>query len=78
MRYQDPEANLPEIPIIDCDEGGAERLFELTAAGARRLAAVAKRSYSAPVVAFLDWRSRQWVARNDSPYVPEMFPSSLL
>ncbi len=24
------------------------------------------------MVAFLDWRSRQWVARNDSPYVPEI------
>ena len=72
MQYRDPNALLPEIPIIDCDEGGAIRLFDQTAAGARRLAAVAKRSYTPPVVAFLDWRSRQWVARNDSPYVPEI------
>ncbi len=72
MRYRDPNAHLPEIPVIDCDEGGATRLFDLTAAGAQRLAEVAKRSYTAPVVAFLDWRSRQWVERNDSPYVPEI------
>jgi len=72
MQYRDPYALLPEIPIIDCDEGGAERLFDQTAAGARRLAAVARRSYTPPVVAFLDWRSRRWVERNDSPYVPEI------
>ncbi|HKP24892.1 MAG TPA: carcinine hydrolase/isopenicillin-N N-acyltransferase family protein [Dongiaceae bacterium] len=72
MKYRDPNASLPEIPVIDCDEGGATRLFDLTAAGAHRLADVAKRSYTAPVVAFLDWRSRQWVERNDSPYVPEI------
>lgn len=72
MQYRDPNANLPEIPVIDVDEGGATRLFDLTAAGAQRLADVARGSYTAPVVAFLDWRSRQWVARNDSPYVPEI------
>ena len=72
MRYRDPTASLPEIPVIDCDEGGATRLFDQTTAGAHRLADVAKRSYTAPVVAFLDWRSRQWVERNDSPYVPEI------
>ncbi|HEY3149092.1 MAG TPA: carcinine hydrolase/isopenicillin-N N-acyltransferase family protein [Dongiaceae bacterium] len=72
MHYRSPEAGLPEIPLIDCDEGGAERLFDQTAAGARRLAAIARRSYSAPVVAFLDWRSRTWAERNDSPYIPEI------
>ena len=72
MHYRSPDANLPEIPLIDCDEGGAERLFDLTAMGARRLAAIARRTYSPPVVAFLDRRSRQWVGRNDSPYMPEI------
>ena len=72
MHYRSPEAALPEIPLIDCDEGGAERLFDLSAMGARRLAAIARRSYTPPVVAFLDWRSRKWLARNDSPYVPEI------
>ena len=72
MQYRDPNANLPEIPVIDVGEGGATRLFDLTTAGAQRLADVAKGSYTAPVVSFLDWRSRQWVARNDSPYVPEI------
>jgi hypothetical protein len=72
MNYRSADALLPEIPLIDCDEGGAERLFDLTAAGARRLAAIARRSYTPPVVAFLDRRSRQWVARNDSPYVEEI------
>ena len=70
MRYRSPDAELPEIPLIDVDEGGAERLFDLTAAGARRLAAIARRSYTAPGVAFLDWRSRRWAERNDSPYMP--------
>jgi len=72
MQYRDPNANLPEIPVIDVDEGGATRLFDLTVAGAQRLSDVAKGSYTAPGVAFLDWRSRQWVKRNDSPYVPEI------
>jgi hypothetical protein len=72
MHYRSPDANLPEIPLIDVDEGGAGRLFDLTAMGARRLAAIARRSYSPPVVAFLDWRSRQWAERNDSPYMPEI------
>jgi hypothetical protein len=71
-QYRNPDALLPEIPIIDCDEGGAERLFDLTAAGARRLAAVARRTLTSPVVAWLDWRSRKWVEKNDSPYVPEI------
>lgn len=72
MHYRGPDADLPEIPLIDCDEGGAGRLFDLSAAGARRLAAVARRSYTAPAVALLDWRSRQWLARNDTPYLPEI------
>jgi hypothetical protein len=72
MQYRNPDALLPEIPIIDCDEGGAERLFDLTAPGARRLATVARRTLTPPVVSWLDWRSRKWVERNDSPYVPEI------
>ncbi|HEY1382961.1 MAG TPA: carcinine hydrolase/isopenicillin-N N-acyltransferase family protein [Dongiaceae bacterium] len=72
MQYRAPDALLPEIPLIDCDEGGAERLFDRTAAGARRLAAIARRSYSPTGVAFLDWRSRRWAERNDSPYIPEI------
>lgn len=72
MLNRSPDALLPEIPIIDCDEGGAERLFELGAASARRLAAIARRTYTPPLVAWLDWRSRQWIERNDSPYVPEI------
>jgi hypothetical protein len=72
MQYRGPDANLPEIPLIDCDEGGAGQLFDLAAIGARRLAAIARRTYSPPVVAFLDRRSRQWVDKNDSPYVPEI------
>ena len=72
MQYRSPDALLPEIPVIDCDEGGAERLFDLSPDGARRLAAIARRSYTAPVVAWLDWRSRKWAERNDSPYMPEV------
>ncbi len=72
MLYRSPDADLPEIPLIDCGEGGAERLFDMAAAGARRLAAGARRSYTPPVVALLDWRSKQWLAMNDSPYVTEI------
>lgn len=72
MHYRSPEAALPEIPLIDCDEGGAERLFDLMAAGARRLAASVRHSYTPPFVALLDWRSKRWLAKNDSPYVPEI------
>jgi hypothetical protein len=72
MQYRDPNAHLPEIPVIDVDEGGATRLIDLTAAGAERLSAVAKRTLTPPVVDFLDWRSRRWITRNDSPYVPEI------
>jgi len=72
MHYRSPDANLPEIPLIDCDEGGAERLFDLSAIGARRLSAIARRTYTPPLVALLDWRSRRWLAKNDSPYVPEI------
>lgn len=72
MHYRSPDALLPEIPIIDCDEGGAERLFDQSAAAARRLAAIARRTYTPPVMAWLDWRSRTWIERNDSPYAPEI------
>jgi hypothetical protein len=40
MHYRTPDSHLPEIPLIDCDEGGAGRLFDLSAIGARRLAAI--------------------------------------
>ncbi len=72
MQYRSPDALLPEIPIIDCDEGGAQRLFDLSAGGAQRLAAVARRTYTPPVVALLDWQSRKWIEKNDSPYAPEI------
>ena len=72
MQYRRADALLPEIPVIDCDEGGAVRLFDVSAAGARRLSAIARRTLTPPVVGWLDWRSRKWVARNDSPYVPEI------
>ena len=72
MRYRNPDALLPEIPVIDCDEGGAERLFDLGVDGAKRLTQIARRTLTPPVVAWLDWRSRKWAARNDSPYVPEI------
>jgi hypothetical protein len=72
MQYRSPDTLMPEIPIIDCDEGGAQRLFDLSADGAQRLAAVARRTYTPPVVAFLDWRSRKWIEKNDSPYAPEI------
>lgn len=72
MQYRDPNAHLPEIPVIDVDEGGAARLFDQSTAGAQRLAAVARRTLTPPLVGFLDWRSRKWVERNDSPYVPEI------
>ena len=72
MRYRGPDALLPEIPIIDCDEGGAQLLFDLSPIGAKRLAEIARRTYTPPVMAWLDWRSRKWARKNDSPYVPEI------
>ena len=66
MHYRSPDANLPEIPLIDVDEGGAERLFDLTAAGARRLAAIARRSVPAlAAVALGGWAFRKWRNRRD-------------
>jgi hypothetical protein len=72
MQYRGPDAHLPEIPLIDCEEGGAERLFDLSAIGARRLAGIARRTLTPPVVSWLDRRSRLWIAKNDSPYLPEI------
>src|SRR5512134_2641179 len=66
------DEELPEIPVFDCGALGAAHLVEMALPRARKMIELGRRSYTAPGLAFADWRSRGWLARNESPYVAEI------
>jgi hypothetical protein len=63
---------LPEIRVVDLGNSGFDRLAELTPGEVKRFAAAGRSMLSAPVFAFMDWRSRAWLARNVTPYRDEV------
>lgn len=71
MPYSRDEA-LPEIPVYDCAGLGAAQLAEMALSRARRMVALGQRSYTTGGLAFADWRSRAWFARNETPYGAEI------
>lgn len=72
MSASGPETELPEIPVYDCGSLGAAHLVELALPRAKRMMAMGRANYSAPLLALADWRSRAWLARNETPYSAEI------
>ena len=72
MPYRGFEDDMPEIPVFDCGTLGAAHLVEMALPHAKRMMEMGRRNYSGPVLALTDWRSRRWLARNESPYAAEI------
>jgi hypothetical protein len=63
---------LPAIPVIDLGRAGLDTLAQRLPDKARLLSAAAARLMTAPVLAWMDGRSRAWLARNATPYRAEI------
>lgn len=72
MPYRSPDADLPEIPVFDCGTLGAAHLVEMALPRAKRMMEMGQRNYSGTLLALADWRSRNWLARNETPYGAEI------
>ena len=72
MPYRGLEDELPEIPVFDCGTLGAAHLVEMALPRARRMMEIGARNLTMPVLALADWRSRGWLARNETPYAQEI------
>ncbi len=72
MPYRGIEDALPEIPVFDCGTLGAAHLVEMALPRAKRMMAMGRGNYTAPVLALADWRSRAWLAKNETPYGQEI------
>jgi hypothetical protein len=70
-----PEGSLSKLPVIPLVELGAEGLDALALRmpdKVRLLSAAGRSLLTAPGVAFMDRRSRTWLARNETPYRAEI------
>lgn len=72
MPYRSPAEDLPEIPVFDCAALGAAHLAEMALPRARRMMEIGARNLSLPVLVLADWRSRAWLAKNETPYGAEI------
>ncbi|HWA51135.1 MAG TPA: carcinine hydrolase/isopenicillin-N N-acyltransferase family protein [Dongiaceae bacterium] len=63
---------LPEIPQFDCGTLGAGHLAELALTRTRRMVELGRNIYTGPGLTFADWRSRAWLARNETPFAAEI------
>jgi hypothetical protein len=72
MPYRGAEADLPEIPVFDCGSLGAAHLVEMALPRARRMMEMGRANYTAPLLALADWKSRAWLAKNETPYAEEI------
>lgn len=63
---------LPEIAVIDLGSAGFDRLALMAPDKVARLAAAGRALVTGPVQAAMDWRSKDWLARNVTPYAGEI------
>ena len=63
---------LPVIPLVDLGTAGLDRLALDMPDKVRLLCQASRRLLSAPVIGFMDQRSRAWLARNETPYRAEI------
>ena len=67
-----PVAPLPVIPLVDLGDAGLDRLALDMPDKVRLLSAAGRSLLSAPMLAFMDRRSKAWLARNETPYRAEI------
>jgi hypothetical protein len=67
-----PAGPLPVIPLVDLGAAGLDRLALDMPDKVRLLSAAGRSLVSAPMLAFMDRRSRAWLARNETPYRGEI------
>jgi hypothetical protein len=72
MPYRGTEAELPEIPVFDCGTLGAAHLVEMALPRAKKMMEMGRANYGGPLLALADWRSRSWLAKNETPYAGEI------
>lgn len=63
---------LPVIPLVDLGPAGLDRLALDMPDKVRLLSAAGRSLVSGPVLAFMDRRSKAWLARNETPYRAEI------
>jgi hypothetical protein len=63
---------LPVIPLVDLGAAGLDRLALDMPDKVRLLSAAGRSLLSRPMLAFMDRRSRVWLARNETPYRAEI------
>lgn len=66
------EDGLPEIPVYDCGTLGAAHLVEMALPRARRMMEMGRSNYTGPLLSLADWKSRSWLAKNETPYRDEI------
>jgi hypothetical protein len=64
--------NLPQIPVVDLGSAGLDRLAALAPEKVLLMAAAGRALVSGPVQAWMDGRSKAWLARNSTPYKDEI------
>jgi hypothetical protein len=67
-----PAGPLPAIPVVDLGEAGLDRLALDMPDKVRLLSAAGRRLLSRPLLAFMDRRSKAWLALNETPYRAEI------
>jgi hypothetical protein len=63
---------LPVIPLVELGAAGLDALAQRMPDKVRLLSAAGRGLLSGPVIAFMDRRSRIWLARNETPYRSEI------
>ncbi len=72
MPHRGLEDDLPEIPVFDCGTLGAAHLVEMALPRARKMMDMGRRNYSTTLLGLADWKSRAWLAKNETPYGAEI------
>lgn len=67
-----PNADLPQIPLVEAGGQGAPAVFDAEPERAARLLDAAERRYGAAAIRIADKRSRAWLVRNRNPWLAEI------
>ena len=62
----------PVIPLLDLKDAGLDELARRLPERVRALSAAGRRFSTTPGLAFMEWRSRRWLLRNETPYRSEI------
>lgn len=67
-----PRSAAPVIPLLDLKDAGLDELARRLPDRVRALSAAGCRLSTTPGLALMNWRSRRWLARNETPYRAEI------